>query len=280
MSRNLQHPDPTACGHASPLLHERGRFSSPRQPIGESCPCYSYSLDVNRKAMLCRPAAAFCRSEPPHGHSNAADGAHRRDGRPAPQGSCARMRAPKRGLPDGVLTERELEVLARLEHWRTRTLPGPFGLSCDGVRYWTRGTFAKPGARGRVDVVRHALGVRNPADTRARSPLGLLRRSDPRGEGAGARPPGCPVALSAYHIGCYHHLTDYWITTVPPLTPAQGGPLLNDNREGAHCARRSLTVDPGAPQRDVREHADGTESTPAGARPSWTRKSPTRSPTP
>ena len=55
-----------------------------------------------------------------------------------------------------VLTEGELEVLARLEHWRDKDIARALGLSYDGVRYRVRGIFAKLGARGRLDAVRRA----------------------------------------------------------------------------------------------------------------------------
>lgn len=55
-----------------------------------------------------------------------------------------------------VLTEGELEVLQRLEHWRDKDIARTLGLSYDGVRYRVRGIFAKLGARGRLDAVRRA----------------------------------------------------------------------------------------------------------------------------
>jgi DNA-binding NarL/FixJ family response regulator len=54
------------------------------------------------------------------------------------------------------LTEGELDVLARLEHWRDKDIARTLGLSYDGVRYRVRGIFAKLGARGRLDAVRRA----------------------------------------------------------------------------------------------------------------------------
>ena len=55
-----------------------------------------------------------------------------------------------------VLTERELEVLARLEHWRDKDIAQSLGLSYDGVRYHVRRIFAKLGARSRLDAVHQA----------------------------------------------------------------------------------------------------------------------------
>ena len=57
---------------------------------------------------------------------------------------------------EGVLTEGELEVLARLEHWRDQDIAQSLGLSYDGVRYRVRRIFAKLGARGRLDAVQRA----------------------------------------------------------------------------------------------------------------------------
>ena len=54
------------------------------------------------------------------------------------------------------LTERELEVLARLEHWRDKDIARALGLSYDGVRYRVRSIFAKLGARSRIDAVDRA----------------------------------------------------------------------------------------------------------------------------
>ena len=65
--------------------------------------------------------------------------------------------ASAEGQPsEGVLTEGELEVLARLEHWRDKDIARSLGLSYDGVRYRVRGIFTKLGARGRLDAVRRA----------------------------------------------------------------------------------------------------------------------------
>ena len=61
-----------------------------------------------------------------------------------------------RQQPDRVLTERELEVLARLEHWQDRDIARTLGLTYDGVRYRVRGIFAKLGARSRLDAVHQA----------------------------------------------------------------------------------------------------------------------------
>ena len=52
-----------------------------------------------------------------------------------------------------ALTERELEVLKRLEHWQDKDIARVLGLSYDGVRYRVRGIFAKLGARSRLDAV-------------------------------------------------------------------------------------------------------------------------------
>ena len=55
-----------------------------------------------------------------------------------------------------VLTERELEVLGRLEYWRDTDIAQSLGLSYDGVRYRVRRIFAKLGARSRLDAVHQA----------------------------------------------------------------------------------------------------------------------------
>ena len=62
---------------------------------------------------------------------------------------------------DQALTEGELEVLARLEHWRDKDIARTLGLSYDGVRYRVRRIFAKLGARSRLDAVARAraLGI-------------------------------------------------------------------------------------------------------------------------
>ncbi|WP_419938243.1 hypothetical protein [Candidatus Palauibacter sp.] len=58
--------------------------------------------------------------------------------------------------PEQALTEGELEVLARLEHWQDKDIARTLGLSYDGVRYRVRRIFAKLGARGRLDAVQRA----------------------------------------------------------------------------------------------------------------------------
>ncbi len=55
-----------------------------------------------------------------------------------------------------ALTEGELEVLARLEHWQDKDIARTLGLSYDGVRYRVRRIFAKLGARSRLDAVHQA----------------------------------------------------------------------------------------------------------------------------
>ncbi len=57
---------------------------------------------------------------------------------------------------DRVLTEREIEVLARLEHWQDKDIARTLGISYDGVRYRVRRIFAKLGARNRLDAVLRA----------------------------------------------------------------------------------------------------------------------------
>ena len=57
---------------------------------------------------------------------------------------------------DRTLTERELEVLARLERWRDKDIARTLGLSYDGVRYRVRRIFTKLGARNRLDAVHRA----------------------------------------------------------------------------------------------------------------------------
>ena len=58
--------------------------------------------------------------------------------------------------PARALTERELEVLARLEHSQDKDIARTLGLSYDGVRYRVRRIFAKLGARSRLDAVHRA----------------------------------------------------------------------------------------------------------------------------
>ena len=76
---------------------------------------------------------------------------------------------------DGALTERELEVLARLEHWTDRDIARVLGLSYDGVRYRVRRIFAKLGARSRLDAV-HKARTRGilPAPAKELSPTARL----------------------------------------------------------------------------------------------------------
>ena len=62
----------------------------------------------------------------------------------------------RRDPSDRALTEGELEVLARLEHWRDRDIARTLGLSYEGVRYRVRRIFAKLGARSRLDAVARA----------------------------------------------------------------------------------------------------------------------------
>ncbi len=54
------------------------------------------------------------------------------------------------------LSDRELEVLARLERQSDKEIAQVLKLSHDGVRYRVRGIFAKLGARGRLDAVHRA----------------------------------------------------------------------------------------------------------------------------
>ncbi len=57
---------------------------------------------------------------------------------------------------DPALTEREIEVLRRMEHGRDRDIARTLGLSYDGVRYRVRRIFAKLGARSRLEAVHRA----------------------------------------------------------------------------------------------------------------------------
>ena len=58
--------------------------------------------------------------------------------------------------PGRTLTDRELEVLARLEHETDKEIARAIGLSYTGVRYHVSGIFRKLGARSRLDAVHHA----------------------------------------------------------------------------------------------------------------------------
>ena len=64
------------------------------------------------------------------------------------------------------LSERELDVLVRLESHNDKQIAKALSLSYDGVRYRVRSIFAKLGARGRFDAVRRAraLGILPPAE--------------------------------------------------------------------------------------------------------------------
>ena len=57
---------------------------------------------------------------------------------------------------DPALTEGELEVLRRLEHWTDRDIARTLRLSYDGVRYRIRRIFSKLGARSRAEAVERA----------------------------------------------------------------------------------------------------------------------------
>ena len=88
-----------------------------------------------------------------------------------------------------ALTEREIEVLARLEHWRDQDIAQSLGLSYDGVRYHVRRIFAKLGARSRLDAVHQA---------RARGFLPARAGEPGTGDSPATRPtPGDGPAASA-----------------------------------------------------------------------------------
>lgn len=55
-----------------------------------------------------------------------------------------------------TLTEREQEVLQRLERWRDKEIGAAFGLSEDGVRYHVKNIFKKLGVSNRFDATRRA----------------------------------------------------------------------------------------------------------------------------
>ena len=59
-------------------------------------------------------------------------------------------------LSDQGLTDREREVLARLERQQDKEIAQALNLSYDGVRYHVRSIFPKLGARGRLDAVHRA----------------------------------------------------------------------------------------------------------------------------
>ena len=63
------------------------------------------------------------------------------------------------------LSDRELDVLARLESHKDKEIAGLLNLSHDGVRYRVRSIFAKLGAHSRRDAVRRARaqGILPPA---------------------------------------------------------------------------------------------------------------------
>ena len=57
---------------------------------------------------------------------------------------------------DRPLSDRELEVLVRLEWQKDKEIARALKLSYDGVRYRVRSIFAKLGARNRLDAVHRA----------------------------------------------------------------------------------------------------------------------------
>ena len=58
--------------------------------------------------------------------------------------------------PDRTLSDREIDVLARLERQSEKEIARALKLSFDGVRYRVRRIFAKLGARGRRNAVHRA----------------------------------------------------------------------------------------------------------------------------
>ena len=64
------------------------------------------------------------------------------------------------------LTEREIDVLIRLERLKDKEIANALSLSYDGLRYRVNRIFAKLGARSRLDAVHRAraLGILPPAD--------------------------------------------------------------------------------------------------------------------
>ncbi|MDE0447095.1 MAG: helix-turn-helix transcriptional regulator [Spirochaetaceae bacterium] len=68
-----------------------------------------------------------------------------------------------------TLTQREIDVLERLERYRDKEIAWDLKLSYDGVRFRVRSIFAKLGARGRLDAVHRARarGILPPADDAA-----------------------------------------------------------------------------------------------------------------
>ena len=66
------------------------------------------------------------------------------------------MRGPGQDPSDRALSDREFDVLARLERQSDRDIAQALKLSYDGVRYRVRRIFAKLGARGRLDAVHRA----------------------------------------------------------------------------------------------------------------------------
>ena len=70
-----------------------------------------------------------------------------------------------------TLTEREIDVLARMEWQSDKQIAAALSLSYDGVRYRIRSVFAKLGARGRLDAVHRARaeGVLPPAEDASRA---------------------------------------------------------------------------------------------------------------
>ena len=68
----------------------------------------------------------------------------------------AAMRAPDEPRNPPVLSERERQVLERLEGRQDKQIAAALGLSAHGVRYHMRKVFTKLGARNRADAVRRA----------------------------------------------------------------------------------------------------------------------------
>ena len=73
--------------------------------------------------------------------------------------------------PQPVLTEREREVLERLETQGDKQIAAALGISTHGVRYHLRNLFTKLGARNRAEAARHAREMGLIPETAEKPPL-------------------------------------------------------------------------------------------------------------
>ena len=97
--------------------------------------------------------------------------------------------------PDLTLSDREMDVLARLESQTDREIARALKLSHAGVRYRVRSIFAKLGVRGRLDAVRLRPGTGHPGCGRGAGDRFVARGNLRRQGGAPARRPPSELGL-------------------------------------------------------------------------------------